>query len=204
MAKKTIIDLGGRFRNAFGYVANGVGESLQGTGFTDTSGIDEVYVKGNGSFEEITLRGNGFELFFGNMMQSDGKVTNVFAPPPMLNFDRVKTITATPIDDSDEDPTNDSEVVERYNSGKWSVNIQGLLIDMDKHDFPKNQLTLLRQAFDVNAVFDVEGDWFDALAIKSIYIEGFTVSGVQGYEDTVQFTLKAYSIKPVEFFLKNT
>jgi hypothetical protein len=204
MAKKQIIDLGSRFRNAFGFVASGVGESLQNTEFTDESGIHEVYAKGNGSFEAFTIRGNGFELLFGNMLQNDSKVTNVFAPPPMISFTRAKKITATPIDDSDEDPTNDAEVVERYNSGKWELTIQGLLVDMKNHEFPKNQLTLLRQLFDVNAVFDVEGDWFDALNIKSIYTEDFSVSGVQGYEDTVQFTLKAYSIKPVEFFLKNT
>lgn len=206
MAKKTIVDLGSRYRNAFGFVASGVGDSLLETGFDDASGISKVYVKGNGSFEEITLRANGsngIELHFGDMLTTEG-TTSIFAPPPMMNFDKEKKIMVTPIDDSDEDPTNDAEVVERYNSGSWEINIQGLLLDMANHQFPQNQIRLLRQVFDINDVLEVEGDWFDALNIKSIYIKSFSISGVQGYEDTVQFTVKAASIKPVEFFLKNT
>ena len=203
MPKKKIIDLGSRFKNAFGFVAAKQSNGLQQLNFKDETGLSDVYVTTDGSFEEMTLRGNGFELLFASMLGNDTKVGKIFAPPPMISFSRVKKITATPIDDSDEDPTNDAEVVERYNSGRWDIKIQGLLIDMVNHQFPKQQLILLRQVFDVNATFAVEGEWFDALNIKSIYIESFEPGGVQGFEDTIQFSIQAYAIKPVEFFLKN-
>lgn len=203
MAKKKIIDLGVRYRSAFGYTAANQGDSLNKVNFKEGAGLDNVYATSSGSFEEITLRGNGFELFFASTIGNDSNLGKIFAPPPMCSFSRTKTIRTTPIDDSDEDPTNDAEVVERYNSGKWEIDIQGLLVDMVNHQFPKAQLTILRQAFDVNAIFAVEGDWFEALNIKSIYIESFSPAGVQGFEDTIQFSMKAYGIKPVEFFLKN-
>jgi hypothetical protein len=205
MAKK-IIDLGARFKNAFGYAAPNQSNNLKKVDYKKKTGLEDmqVYTAGNGSFEEITLKGNGYQLKFANMINAsdDALLNDVFAPPPMISFSRDKTITATNIDDSDEEPNNDAEVVERYNSGKWEIDIQGLLVDMINHQFPKTQLTLLRQVFDVNAIMEVQGDWFDALNIKSIYIKSFSPAGVQGFEDTIQFSLKACSIKPVEFFLK--
>ena len=202
MAKK-VIDLGKRYSSAFGRVAVSQGQSLQKVDFKNKTGLSNVYATSSGSFEEMTLKGNGFELLFASFLGNDSKTGKVFAPPPMMSFARTKKITATAIDDSDEDPTNDAEVVERYNSGKWEIDIQGLLIDMVNHQFPKSHLDVLNQVFEQNAVFEVEGDWFDALKIKSIYIESFSPAGVQGFEDTIQFSMKAYGIKPVEFFLKN-
>ena len=209
MAKKKVINLGARFQNAFGYVASGEGESLRKVNFKDKNGLSastseaKIYVTSNGSFEEMTIRGNGFELRFASAMGNESSLGKIFAPPPIVSYDRQKKIIDTPVDDSDEEPTDDAFVVERWNSGKWDIKIQGLLIDMENHAFPKDKLAKLNQFFDVNAPFAVEGDWWDALNIKSIYIESFSPAGVQGFEDTIQFSLQAYSMKPVEFFLKN-
>jgi hypothetical protein len=210
MPKKKI-DLGLRYKNAFGYVAVSQGNSLQQKDFKKKNGLTKETATGNvyatvdrnTSFEELTLRAGAYELFFGDALAEGSTRGKVFAPPPMMSYSRDKTIITTPVDDSDDDPTNDAFVVERYNSGQWDIKIQGLLIDMVNHEFPAYQLKVLRQFFDQNQIVEVEGQWWDALNIKSIYLKSFAPVGVQGFEDTIQFTIQAYSIKPVEFFLKN-
>jgi hypothetical protein len=203
--KVDVSGIGLRFKSAFGVVSVNQGKSLEKRNYKSKAGLQgvDVYEANDGSFEELVIKGAGFNLVFANMIDNDRfRLEDITAPPPMITFERAKRITATPIDDSDEDPTNNSEVVERYNSGKWNISIQGILVDMVNHQFPKAQLTLLNQLFEVNDILKVEGDWFDALNIKSIYMETFGVSGVSGYEDTVQFNISASSIVPVEFFLK--
>lgn len=208
MAKKRI-SLGERYQRAFGYVASSAGGRLQQVGFADKEGATsdtstmEVFISSDGSFEEMTLSGGDLNLYFASMIGNRTSAGLIFAPPPMVTFDRQKTITTTPIDDSDGDSTDDAVVVERYNSGQWDIKIQGLLIDMVNHRFPKQHLVTLRSLFDVNDTLEVSGEFWDALNIKNIYLQSINITGVQGYEDTLQFSLQAFSIKPVEYFLKN-
>lgn len=199
MGKRIVIDLAERFKNAFGFVTKNQSSNLGETGFTDKTGVAEadVYVQKNISFEDITLSGNGYDLRFGfkGFSNKDG-LGDLFAPPPMVSFRKSKNITRTEIDGSD------AEVVERYGDRSWEISIQGILIDLINHEYPGQQVRTLRRLFDTPKPFEISSQIFDDIGVKSIYFEDAEFAGVQGFQDTIQFTLKARSIKPVEFFLK--
>lgn len=191
-----VVDLGSRLRSAFGYVARNESESLRKQKFSQENGISGsgVYV-GSSSFEEITLKKSEAEqLYFGSMMFNRTDGTEVYAPPPMCSFSKSKNLIITEIDGTD------AEVVERYGDKSWQIKIQGILIDMINHQYPKQKVITLREFFDVKAPFAVEGEFFDDLNIKSIYFTDVEIAGVAGYADTIQYTLTARSMKPVEFF----
>lgn len=193
MAK--VISLGLRYKAAFGYVASNESENLRKQKFSEENGISSsgVYVN-NSSFEEMRLIKNKSEmLLFGSMLSGNGNNT-VFAPPPMVSYRKSKNLIITEIDGTD------AEVVERYGDKSWEIKIQGILVDMQNHQYPKRQVIKLREFFDVQAPFDVAAEVFDDLNIKSIYFTDVEIDGVAGFEDTIQYTLTARSIKPVEFF----
>lgn len=194
-----LIDIGSRLKSAFGYVANNESESLKKQRFSKENGItgSGVYV-GGASFEEITLKKNENEVLnFGSMINKRSDGVQIYAPPPMCSFTKSKNLIITEIDGSD------AEVVERYGDKSWQIKIQGILIDMLNHQYPKTQVIKLREFFDVNAPFDIEGEMFDDLNIKSIYFTDLDIAGVAGFADTIQYSLSARSIKPIEFFFLN-
>jgi hypothetical protein len=191
-----MIDLGSRLRSAFGYASANQSSSLQAQGFADQYSINEagVFVS-DSSFEELTIKqNNDSKLVFASLMQSNSLIGNVYAPPPMVSFSKGKNITETEIDGTD------AVVVERYGDKSWVIKLQGVLVDMVNHRYPKQQVIQLREFFDLPKPFAVEGEMFDDLKIKSIYFTNIEIGGVAGYEDTIQYSLDAKSIKPVEFF----
>lgn len=194
MAK--VIDLGARLKAAFGYVSANESEALRKQQFAQTNGISGagIYLH-DASFEEITIKKNDTEkLFFGSMMGNRGDGYEVYAPPPMCSFRKSKNLIITEIDGTD------AEVVERYGDKSWQIRVQGILVDMQNHQYPKQQVIRLREFFDVQAALAVEGQFFDDLNIKSIYFTDVELAGVAGFTDSIQYTLTARSIKPVEFF----
>jgi hypothetical protein len=192
-------DLGARFKAAFGYAADNQSASLESQNFMEANGITDVgiYVS-DASFEEMTLKqGNDEVLAFGSMMFNKNANGSIYAPPPMLSFNKSKNLTITEIDGAD------AEVVERYGDRSWEIGMDGILIDMVNHRYPKGQVIQLRQSFDTKAPWAVEGEMFDDLGIKSIYFTSVKIGGVAGYEDTIQYSLQARSIKPAQFFFAN-
>ena len=115
----------------------------------------------------------------------------------MVSFTRDKNIKKTTIDGSD------FEVVECFGLKPWKITISGLLIDMDNHNYPSSKMRSFRSIFETNDIFDViDSQIFEDLGIKSIYIERLDeLKVLEDYQDTVQFKMTAYSIKPLEFFI---
>lgn len=190
-----VIDLGARYKTAFGYVAANESTNLRKQQFSKDNGISAagVYVA-DSSFEEMTLKkADNQSLVFGNMMTSNPAL-QIFAPPPMITFSKGKKLIITEIDGTD------AEVVERYGDKAWDVKIQGILVDMVNHRYPKQHVISLREFFEYNAPLDVIGEMFDDLNIKSIYTVDIELGGVAGYTDTIQYSISARSIRPVEFF----
>lgn len=191
-------DLGSRFKAAFGYAANNQSAELEAQNYMEANGITDtgVFIS-DASFEQITLKQGDLSLFFGSMMFAQSDSGSIYAPPPMVSFSKGKNLIITKIDGAD------AEVVERYGDESWVISLQGILIDMVNHRYPKQQVIQLRQFFDSKAPFAIEGEMFDDLGIKSIYFTSVNIGGVAGYEDTIQYTLEARSIKPVQFFFAN-
>lgn len=200
MPRKITIDLGERYKIAFGYVAMWKSKNLKKTGFTEKAGITNVnvYASGNISFEDFTLEGNGFKMEFGFTDYSKvQQASKMFAPPPMLSHTKGKNHEETDIN------SVDALVLENYGHKPWNITLQGLLIDMENHQYPSSKVREMRLMFETDAIFNVSGQIWDDLGIKTIYFKEFTIAGVQGYEDTMQYTLTASSIKPAEFGFAN-
>lgn len=190
-----VIDLGSRLKSAFGYVANNESKNLRKQQFSKDNGVLKagVFVN-NASFEELVIKKeNGEGLKFGAMMFA-GDENKFFAPPPMISFSKSKKLIITEIDGAD------SEVVERYGDKSWEIKMQGVLVDMVNHQYPKSERVRLNEFFEYNAPFAVEAEMFDDLKIRSIYFTDIEIGGVAGYADTIQYSISARSIKPVEFF----
>ena len=155
-----------------------------------------VYTNAQPVFENFVLSGNGYDLnFSGAVLTKSGKLGNIFAPPPMISWRKSKNFVITQIDGAD------AEVVERYGDNSWEISMQGLLVDTENHQFPLDKMQQLRKAFEVADSFEVSGQLFDSLGISSIYFTEVNFAGMQGYQDTVSYTLQSRSIKPVEFYL---
>ena len=82
------------------------------------------------SFADLTLRNseNGKCYEFANGLLSEA-TTGILAPPPMLSFQRDKNIIKTAVDGSD------SEVVESFGCKSWEITIEGILVDMENHQY---------------------------------------------------------------------
>lgn len=90
--------------------------------------IESKYVDDEGNFGVRVVGGKIEYNFSFESINSD--YAGIFATPPMISLKRSKKLTITPIDNSD------IEVVERYATEPYSIEWRGLLIDMDKHEFP--------------------------------------------------------------------
>ncbi len=193
---RKIIDIGSRLQSAFGYVTSNVSPTLTKAGFNDEIRTAEVFIlNGNTTFEELVLTGNSTKLKFGYTDLIKG-IGDVFAPPPMVTFTKAKRIEITHQDGVDGD------VVERYGHKAWEVTLEGLLIDMDNHQYPSEKVQQLNNLFDYDGIWDVESQIFSDHKIRSVFFESIDSAGVQGFPDTWTYTLKGYGIKPVEWFLK--
>ena len=115
----------------------------------------------------------------------------------MLSFTRSKNIVKTVVDGSD------SEVIESFGCKSWDITIEGILIDLDEHSYPSDKVQQLRALFEINDILEVmDNQICEDLRIQSIYFESLEkLEIVQGFNDTMQFKIKAHSIKPLEFFI---
>ena len=156
-----------------------------------------VFVNGC-SFADLTLRNseNGKCYEFANGLLTEA-ATGILAPPPMLKFDRTKNMVKTAIDGSD------SEVIESFGCKSWTITIEGILVDMESHQYPQTKMQELREMFEVNNSFEVlDCDIMADLGIENIYLEKIDeLKVLLEYQDTIKYKLTAHSIKPVEFFL---
>ncbi len=197
-------DFKGRFQNAFGYVNSSISRRLASLGFdvsndkTSNRKLSVYSWNNDTTFDEVTLRrdvaGVNESYLFGysGMMQES---LNVFAPPPMLSLKRSKKIATTTLD-------GDSlECVERYNTEPYDITWRGLLIDMDNHEFPLDKLESINRIFEVNGVWNVDSEILNRVGVNAIYIKDIDIDFVEGYEDTIQYTLTARAIKPLEYQL---
>ena len=190
------IDLYGRFSSAFGFVAANIRTRTQPHG--TPSGV-EVYVA-DATFADLKLKSakDGKVYEFRNTILSDTD-NGIFAPPPMLKFDRAKKITATAIAGSD------NVVVEDFGLEQWSITMDGLLVDMENHQYPTAKMQRFRQLFETPDTFDVlECQVMTDLGINALYFESVKdLAVVDNYPDTVKYKLSAKSIQPPEFTISD-
>jgi len=193
--KNITIDLVGRYAAAFGMMAIG-------------NEIDKVFVEKkadkdynfhlfpviDSSVEYCKFEIPGLDVLeFTAILH--GERGNIFAPPLLMGFSQEKSLIETEV--NDDDPI----VIERWGTKPWDITINGLLIDLNNRFYPTDEIRRLNKNWKYNGVVKVVGKQFEELDIDSIYFRSISFTRVEGYQDTVQFTINASSIKAVNFTL---
>ena len=113
----------------------------------------------------------------------------------MLKFTRDKNIVTTAVQGSD------NVVVEYFGLKQWDITIEGLLVDLDEHQYPTSKVQSLRQMFETPDTFDVlECQIMTDLGINALYFSKvMDLAVLEDYPDTVKYKLSAWSIQPPEF-----
>ncbi|OWP76840.1 DUF6046 domain-containing protein [Flavobacterium oreochromis] len=193
--KNITIDLLSRYAAAFGMMAAG-------------KAIEKVFIDKTGnkdySFETFPLQESNVEyvkmvvpdlepLEFSAILHGDKG--SLFAPPMLIGFSQEKSLIETEV--NDDDPV----VIERWGTKPWDITMNGLLIDLENRIYPSDEIRRLNQNWKYNGVVKVIGKQFEERDIDSLYFKSISFTSVEGYQDTVQFTINASSIKAVNFTL---
>ncbi|OBS13392.1 hypothetical protein ATE49_13185 [Elizabethkingia miricola] len=188
-----VINLAARYAAAFGIIAisNKINQVVAIK--EDNKYQVEVYEDFDGTFEEVYMEYNDKELKFSGMLEGD--TSSIYAPPLMINFSKDKNLIETDVSGGD------SVVIERWGTKPWNIDIRGILIDTEVHNYPSEKIKELCRLFNHNDIISVVGQQFYEKDIKSIYLKSVDITPVEGFADTIQFTLKASSINPVTYTL---
>jgi hypothetical protein len=204
IGESVVINLAARYAAAFGIVA--VSNAINTAVITREENKYEVdvYEDLDPAFEDVIFsyelsnendpEKKTVSLKFSSMLESDGSGT-IYAPPLMINFSRSKNLIETPVSGGD------GIVVERWGTKPWNVDIKGVLIDVENRTYPSNKIKELNDFFEQNSVIKVVGLQFSDKNIDSIYFKDVSITPIEGFQDTIQFTLQASSIKEVSYTL---
>ncbi len=192
-ASEIIINLGVRYATAFGlYQSTKVPSKARVS--NDYKFI--TYPQEEGNFEDINFSFKETKINFGSLLLSQ-EFGKLLAPPPIISFSQDKELVETEINGSD------NIVVERWGTKPWDIRMKGLLIDIEKRTYPEGLIKELYKFFKYNGVVDVIGTQFKDKDIQNLYFTGIEFNPIEGFEDTVQYSLNAKSIRAVGFTLLN-
>lgn len=210
MGRISINSILARYQYSFGYVAGNVAKVVANRAWANLVKLHQYSdVKySNNSEEDVQLYEVGsvdisdviFENSKSGKLYRFGVSTGNYgadylylAPPLMLSFSRGKNVVKTAIDRSE------IEVIEYFGLKPYTIKIQGILIDMENHNYPSELVRMISGMFEEPGTFKVSGTMFDDLGISEIFFEdGFEVSFVEGYADTVKFSVDATMTSPLE------
>lgn len=189
------IDLIARYAAAFGMAA--IGKEINKVFVEEKKDNDysfEYFPLIDSGVEYVKMEIPGLEsLEFSAVLHGDRG--NIFAPPLLMGFSQEKSLIETEV--NDDDPI----VIERWGTKPWDITINGLLIDLDNRIYPTDEIRRLNQNWKYNGVVKVIGKQFEERDIDSLYFRFISFTAVEGYQDTIQFTINASSIKAVNFTL---
>lgn len=194
-----IFDFADRFQAAFGFVASNTVSRLirKKYGDVENDGSNynlSVYNDNEGTFDEILLYRDTNQYLFAYRSIAE-QYSDVFATPPMLSLKRSKKLAITPIDNTD------YEAVERYTTEPWEITWRGLLIDMENHEFPIDKMEAINKIFEVNGIWNVSSEILQKVGVEAVYVKDLDIDFVEGYEDTIAYTMMLRAIKPLEYQL---
>ena len=99
------------------------------------------------------------------------------------------------------DGDDEAEIVENFGVNSWDIDLNGLLVDMDEHGYPGAKVRQIARFFEINDVIDVACPLLLDMGIRSVYFKEQSFEPVEGFPDTVKYSLTAKSIKPALFSL---
>ncbi len=188
-----VIDLAGRYAAAFGIVKASEMMSAAIVTKEDNKYEVEFFEDFNPVTEDVRLKYNDEELRFFSMLTGDS--STVFAPPMMMDFHREKDLIET------ETNGDDNIIVERWGTKPWEISMRGILVDVENRQYPTEQIRKLHRMFKHNNVIEVVGNLFEEKDIDTIYFKDVSITPMEGFSDTVQFSFTASSIKEVNWSL---
>lgn len=189
------IDLVARYAAAFGMMAAGIAiekifvEKKDGKEFSF-----ETYPLTTPAVDYSKLEIPGLDtLEFNAVLHGDKG--NLFAPPLLMGFSQEKSLVETEV--NDDDPI----VIERWGTKPWDITLNGLLIDLTNRIYPSDEIRRLNKNWQYNGVVKVIGKQFEERDIDTVYLRSISFTVVDGWQDTVKFSINASSIKAVNFTL---
>jgi|26BtaG_2_1085354.scaffolds.fasta_scaffold02540_2 hypothetical protein len=194
MTNTYVIDLAARYAAVFGAMA------LSEKSYRNAVVVNEdnkysvdLYPEFDSNVENVKFEYENTILEFNNMLMNEGSA--FFAPPPIMSFSREKNLIITEVSGSD------SEVIERWGTKPWTINVTILLIDIENKQYPSDRIREISRIFEHNGVVRVEGAQFEEKDIDSVYFEDIDIKPIDGFSDTVQVSLTMKSIKEVFYTL---
>jgi hypothetical protein len=189
------IDLVARYAAAFGMMA--AGKAIEKVFVDKTENKDynfQYFPLQDGNIEYVKMVVPGEDpLEFSTVLHGDRG--NIFAPPLLIGFSQEKSLIETEV--NDDDPI----VIERWGTKPWDITMNGILIDLNNRIYPTDEIRRLSKNWKYNGVVKVIGKQFEERDIDSLYFRSINFTSVEGYQDTIQFTINASSIKAVNFTL---
>lgn len=189
------IDLAARYASAFGMLA--VGKAINQVFIDKRASKDysfQTFPSTENNVEYTKLEIPGVDtLEFNAVLHGDKG--SYFAPPLLMSFAQEKSLVETEV--NDDDPI----IVERWGTKPWDITINGLLIDLTNRVYPSDEIRRLTKTWQHNGVIKVVGTQFEEKDIDSVYFKSIDFTAVEGYQDTIQFTINASSIRGVNFSL---
>jgi Domain of unknown function (DUF6046) len=193
--KNITIDLASRYAAAFGMMA--AGKAIEKVFIEKKKNQDynfQYYPLAKDDLEYTQFQIPGLEaLTFNSVLAVNGDT--IFAPPLLMSFDQEKSLIETEV--NDDDPI----IVERWGTKPWNITINGLLIDLDNHIYPSDEIRRLNKNWKYNGIVKVIGTQFEERDIDSVFFRSISFTSVEGFQDTVQFSINASSIRAVNFTL---
>ncbi|MBE9468973.1 MAG: hypothetical protein IMY72_11740 [Bacteroidetes bacterium] len=208
----SVNDIFERYNSAFGYTAVKIAPRLLSMGFVPLKYFLNVnsYGESESSFAEMMFENNvtGDVYMFGLDQLENGTPALPFqtkkpinrrflAPPPMISFSRGKHVVRTSIDRSNHD------VIENFGNKPYEIKIQGILVDVEEHAYPGDLLNEIHTMFEAPGTYKAIGDIFNDLGITEVFFNsGFKLDFVEGYVDTIKFSVNAISVESAEFLIQ--
>ena len=209
MARITVNEIFDRYNQAFGYSAMKVAPRLIQQGFINPKHFLNIptYAKTDSSFSEMIFEnqltrqkysfgidelGNGTPAL--PFLTEKPNTRRFLAPPPMVSFSREKHVVISEIDRSNAD------VIENFGNKSYNINIQGILIDVEEHQYPGDLLKEVHDMFEARGTYKVSGTIFDDLNILEVFFKSnFQIGFIEGFVDTIKFSVNAISVQAAEF-----
>jgi hypothetical protein len=137
--------------------------------------------------------------FFDRFIFRNGTRFYKFEIPPMVDVKRGKKLSITEIDNAivNGKEVGGGEVIESMGNKAWDITFRGLLIDMDNHRRPLDQMRDLNNMFEINDVLDCkDSKVFNALRIDRLYVRDISFPPLEGFQDTQPFIIEARQYVP--------
>ncbi len=188
----SVSDILDRYNSAFGY--NAMKAMARFVKLPSYSNQDSRYAD---MFFENRKSGKQFNFGVQNL---GGKLKiaenqNFLAPPPLLKFSRGKHVVTTDVDRSNH------TVIENFGNKAYKFTMRGLLIDMNEHNYPEQQLKEVHAMFDADGTYKIAGDIFNNLEIYEVFFDNLDIDFVEGFVDTIKFNVRGVSVEYVDFIV---